>query len=219
MQDYKDYEKNFNKLSLVNFGLPLKVLLSKKEHSENEKQLLKKYHKYSPVLKTNCLMNILCKSVEDTDFDIKYRNKKNSMLPPLADYSQIDIDKIKELNELYREYKAQRKYKGIETIVDNEGIQDDDMNEILKNILYSNKDVYRERMCELFEDNFTLFNHLMYMCYTYNYAYDCVWDIMEDRIVDIIPFGDSQILVEDKNGFEYLGKYYRMKGVVEDDCI
>ena len=32
MNEYKAYEKNFNSISLTHFGVPIKVLLRKKEH-------------------------------------------------------------------------------------------------------------------------------------------------------------------------------------------
>ena len=130
MNEYKAYEKNFNSISLTHFGVPIKVLLRKKEHTDGEMNLIRKYRKYSPVLETDCIMNILCKEIENVEFDIKYKPNCISFLPNFADRSNINNDKLEDLTEIYKEYKAQRKYKGIEAMVDNEGIQDDDMNEI-----------------------------------------------------------------------------------------
>ena len=56
MNDYKNYEKNFNSISLTHFGVPIKVLLRRKDHTEGEMNLLRKYRKYSPVLETDCVM-------------------------------------------------------------------------------------------------------------------------------------------------------------------
>ena len=132
MNEYKAYEKNFNSISLTHFGVPIKVLLRKKEHTDGEMNLIRKYRKYSPVLETDCIMNILCKEIENVEFDIKYKPNCVSLLPNFADRSNINNERLENLTEIYKEYKAQRKYKGIETMVNNEGIQDDDMNEILK---------------------------------------------------------------------------------------
>ena len=213
MNEYKAYEKNFNSISLTHFGVPIKVLLRKKEHTDGEMNLIRKYRKYSPVLETDCIMNILCKEIENIEFDIKYKPNCVSLLPNFADRSNIDNNKLDNLTDIYKEYKAQKKYKGIETMVNNEGIQDDDMNEILKNILYANKDEYKDKMLELFTSSQELFNHLVVMCENYNWSYDCIWDIIGDDIIDIIPYGKTQVVVENENGFEYLGHHYSLEEV------
>ena len=46
MNEYKAYEKNFNSISLTHFGVPIKVLLRKKEHTDGEMNLIRKYRKY-----------------------------------------------------------------------------------------------------------------------------------------------------------------------------
>lgn len=213
MNDYKNYEKNFNSISMTHFGVPIKTLLRKKEHDENEMNLLRKYRKYSPVLETDCIMNILCKEIENIEFDIKYRPNKNSILPRFAEDIDIDEDKMDKLIDLYKSYKSQKKYRGIETLVDNEGIQDDDMNELLKNVLYANKDEHKDIMYSLFSSSKELFNYLIVMCERNNYSYDCIWDIVGEDIIDIIPYGDSKIVVQDNNGFDYLGNKYGLESV------
>ena len=211
MDDYKKYEKNFNSISMTHFGLPIKTLLRKKEHTEGELSLLRKYRKYSPVLETDCVMNILCKEIENVEFDIKYRPNLNSMLPEFMDDTEIDHDKLGKLTDIYKLYKAKKKYRGIEILVENEGIQDEDMNEILKNVLYANKDEYRGLMCELFTSSKELFNHLMVMCRDNGWSYDCVWDIIGDDIIDILPDGETKVVAESSDGFEYLGHTYRLE--------
>ena len=213
MNDYKNYEKNFNSISLTHFGVPIKVLLRKKDHTEGEMNLLRKYRKYSPVLETDCVMNILCKEIENVEFDIKYKPNCTSLLPKFADRTEIDEDKIVKLIELYKGYKAQRKYKGIEALVDNEGIQDDDMNEILRGVLYANRDEYKNNMLDLFTSSKELFNHLVVMCERNNWSCDCIWDIVGDDIVDIIPYRNTQFVVEDADGFEYFGRNYKLEEV------
>lgn len=213
MNDYKNYEKNFNSISFTHFGIPIKVLLRKKDHTEGEMNLLRKYRKYSPVLETECVMNILCKEIENIEFDIKYKPNCVSLLPEFASRDNIDEIKINKLAEIYKEYKAQRKYKGIETLITNEGIQDEDMNDILKNVLYANRDEYKDAMLELFTSSQELFNHLVVVCERNNWSYDCIWDIVGDDIIDIIPYGNTKVIVEDKNGFEYLGNRYKVEEV------
>lgn len=213
MNDYKAYEKNFNSISLTHFGIPIKALLRKKEHTEGELNLIRKYRKYSPVLETDCIMNILCKEVENMEFDIKYKPNCVSLLPEFAEKIDVDEEKMQSLTGIYKKYKAQKKYKGIEALVDNEGIQDDDMNEILRNVLYANRDEYKNEMVELFTSSKELFNYLIIMCDRNNWSYDCIWDIVGEDIIDIIPYGDTKVIVEKEDGFEYLGHFYGLEEV------
>lgn len=213
MNDYKAYEKNFNSISLTHFGIPIKALLRKKEHTEGELNLIRKYRKYSPVLETDCIMNILCKEIENMEFDIKYKPNCVSLLPEFAEKIDVDEEKMQSLTSIYKKYKAQKKYKGIEALVDNEGIQDDDMNEILRNVLYANRDEYKNEMVELFTSSKELFNYLIVMCDRNNWSYDCIWDIVGEDIIDIIPYGDTKVVVEKEDGFEYLGHFYGLEEV------
>ena len=210
---YKNYEKNFNSISMTHFGLPIKDLLRKSVHNENELMLIRKYRKYSPVLETECVMNILCKEIENVEFDIKFHPNNYSVLTDFVDRSNIDYNKVEVLTRIYKKYKAKKKYKSIEILVDNEGIQDDDMNELLKNILYANKDEYKNEMLEVFSSSLELFNHLIVMCEINKWDYSCVWDILGEDIIDIIPDGYTYVIVENKNGFEYLGKNYLLQEV------
>lgn len=213
MNDYKAYEKNFNSISLTHFGIPIKALLRKKEHTEGELNLIRKYRKYSPVLETDCIMNILCKEIENMEFDIKYKPNCVSLLPEFAEKIDVDEEKMQSLTSIYKKYKAQKKYKGIEALVDNEGIQDDDMNEILRNVLYANRDEYKNEMVELFTSSKELFNYLIVMCDRNNWSYDCIWDIVGEDIIDIIPYGNTKVVVEKEDGFEYLGHFYGLEEV------
>lgn len=213
MKDYKAYEKNFNNLSLTHFGLPIKALLRKESHTDNELSLIRKYRKYSPVLETDCVMNSLCKEIENIEFDIKYRPNATSMLPMFANLADIKEEKVQELMKIYKEYKAQKKFKGIEAMIENEGIQDEDVNEILKTVLYAHKDECRDKMLDMFDTIYDLFNHLVFMCQESGLSCDCIWDIIGEEIIDIIPDGKSQVIVDDKNGFEYLGHKYQLREV------
>ena len=99
--------------------------------------------------------------------------------------------------------------------LENEGINDDDIAEIMNSVLYGHKDKYREEVKNLFSNTKELFNHLMLMCQRKNMNYDIVWDIMGDDIVDIIPIQCPTILIEDENGIEYLGHKYGLQEVCD----
>ena len=213
MKEYKTYEKNFNSISYKHFGKSIKDLLRKENKTDGENKLVRKYRKYSPVLETDCVMNNLCKIVENSDSDIKYHPSKISMLPKFVDDSNIDEEKMIQLMEICKSYKSQKQYKGFATMMENEGINDDDMVEIMNSVLYGHKDKYREEIKDIFSNTKELFNHLMIMCQRKNMDYDIVWDIMGDDIVDVIPIQNPTVLIEEENGIEYLGHKYGLQEV------
>lgn len=213
MKEYKTYEKNFNSISYKHFGKSIKDLLRKENKTDGENKLVRKYRKYSPVLETDCVMNNLCKIVENSDSDIKYHPSKISMLPKFVDDSNIDEGKMIQLMEICKSYKSQKQYKGFATMMENEGINDDDMVEIMNSVLYGHKDKYREEIKDIFSNTKELFNHLMIMCQRKNMDYDIVWDIMGDDIVDVIPIQNPTVLIEEENGIEYLGHKYGLQEV------
>jgi hypothetical protein len=200
---------------MKNFGVTINELIKKQDKIKKEINLVRKYQKYSPVLETDCVMNNLCKSVENVDFDIKYNPNANSLLPTFCDYTSINDTFVDVLYLISKEYKSKKKFKGLSLLVDNEGIQDDDMNNILQNVLYASRDECRERLCDIFSSSKELFNHLIVMCERYNIGFDFVWDMLGDDIIDIIPQNNSLVAVDDGDGLEYLGRTYDIKEVVK----
>lgn len=213
MKEYKAYEKNFNSISYKHFGMSIKDLLRKENRSEGENKLIRKYRKYSPVLETDCVMNNLCKEVESSDSDIKFHPSKISLLNEFADYSNIDEEKLATLMDICKTYKSEKQFRGFSTMIENEGIADDDIAEIMNQVLYGHKDKYREKIKNLFSNTRELFNHLMMMCQRKNINHDIVWDIMGDDIIDIIPVCNPTVLIEDDYGVEYLGHKYQLQEV------
>ncbi len=213
MKEYKAYEKNFNSISYKHFGMSIKDLLRKENRSEGENKLIRKYRKYSPVLETDCVMNNLCKEVESSDSDIKFHPSKISLLNEFADYSNIDEEKLVTLMDICKTYKSEKQFRGFSAMIENEGIADDDVAEIMNQVLYGHKDKYREKIKNLFSNTRELFNHLMMMCQRKNINHDIVWDIMGDDIIDIIPVCNPTVLIEDDYGVEYLGHKYQLQEV------
>ena len=193
--------------------MSIKDLLRKENRSEGENKLIRKYRKYSPVLETDCVMNNLCKEVESSDSDIKFHPSKISLLNEFADYSNIDEEKLVTLMDICKTYKSEKQFRGFSTMIENEGIADDDVAEIMNQVLYGHKDKYREKIKNLFSNTRELFNHLMMMCQRKNINHDIVWDIMGDDIIDIIPVCNPTVLIEDDYGVEYLGHKYQLQEV------
>lgn len=210
MKDYKDYKNSFNNLSFKNYGMSLKNLMLKENKTDEEASFLRKYKKYSPVVETDCSMNILCKHIEDLEFNISYRNTSDSIIQKFYDKDFKCDDKILfKIYQLYREFKSTKGYKGVEALIENEGIKDEETTEIIKDIMYGIKDNIRERMDALVSSSSELFNYLVKMCEKYNIKnYDVLWDILKEDIIDVIPSANTYVVKESLDGEEYLGKRY-----------
>jgi len=213
MNDYKEYKKMFDNSCLKNYGLSIKELILKEDKTDEEAAFLRRYKKYSPVIETNCLMNVLCKDIEDLEFDIAYKKNNNSLIQNFKDKDfKIDESILFKIYQLYKEYKSTKSFKGVETLIENEGIKDEDTAEIIKDIMYGVKDNIRDRMNNILSSTKDLYNYLVCMCEKYNLKdYDIVWEILKDDILDVIPYGEKITLEEDENGFEYLGKKYLIR--------
>lgn len=213
MNDYKDYKNMFNNSCLKNHGVSLKELILKEGKTDAEAAFLRRYKKYSPVIETDCLMNKLCKQIEDVEFDISFRNNKESLIQKFKDENfEIDNDILFKIYQLFKEYKSTKSFRGVEAIIENEGIKDSDTDDIIKNIMYGVKDIIRERMNNLVSSSHDLYNYLVAMCERYNIKdMGVIWEIMKDDIVDVIPYGEKITIVEDNDGEEYLGKKYVMQ--------
>ena len=66
---------------------------------------------------------------ENSDSDIKYHPSKVSLLSNFVNYDDIDENKLNELMKICKTYKSEKQYKGFSSMVENEGIADDEINE------------------------------------------------------------------------------------------
>lgn len=213
MDEYKAHKKIYNNVCYKNYGMSLRELILKENKTDSEASYLKSYKRYSPVLETKCLMNIMCKDFEDMEFDIVYRNKTDSLIQNYKDDNfAIDEDIYNKIFTLYKEFKSTKSFVGVKTLIEKEDISDEDTIEIINNLMYGAKDDVREKMYELVSSTKGLFNYLIVLCERQGYKdYDIVWQILKDDIIDIIPYGEKLFVEENQTGQEYLGRKYTLR--------
>ena len=134
-------------------------------------------------------------------------------------YYTFNSKDVQQYINYYITYKSEKQYRGFAAMVENEGLADDDITEIMNQVLYGHKDKYREEIRNIFSNTKELFNHLMMMCQRKGMNHDIVWDIMGDDIIDVIPIQNPTVLIEDENGMEYLGQKYSLQEVRKDANI
>src|SRR5574344_431671 len=205
---YKEYLREFNYISKIKFNIGIKDLIKKEKKSLEEIELVRKYQKYCPVLETDCIMNTICKEIENQEFDIKFNKNKKNLLFQFSDEIELKEKDDLFLSEIYSKYKSKKRISGIKALVENNGLQKDDLNEILNSLLYLNRDECREDLYSYFGNSRILFNSLCSFSIKNNIDDDFVWNMMRDDIISFIPTDHPYSLIENSFGVYYLGKKY-----------
>lgn len=126
-QRYKQFESSYNQISRDMFGIKFKKLLKKEDKTEEEKMLIRRYQKYSPLITAPCTMNKLCREFEAVDFDIKFYkdehdNKKKpvSLLPTFEEiYAPFfDPTRLQEVRKLYIKYNSRLTIKHADALLE-----------------------------------------------------------------------------------------------------
>lgn len=209
---FKQYERSYNEVSRCMFGMSLKKLLGKPDKTEMEMRLVRRYHKFSPLINSNCTMNILCREFEDIDFNIQYDKENVNMLPTFEGEYKCDEQKLLKIRDLYRKYSNRKAVVYLNNIY-TEG-QNEEYEEVKFGILDAVRDGIREELEELgLSPRETLFyiGQLSKKYAKFNWSF--AWDILGDSILDCIEYGETWAPVEDEEGEEYLGKRYSLKKI------
>lgn len=205
MKDYNTYKKSFDKISQRYFGLTIKKLIAKPDKNSDEMNLVRQYQKFSPVLETNCVMNILCKYIESCDFDIKFNPNTKSILPSFKGNSEINEDYLLQIMEIYHEYKTKKHFNIKTMFVDDDIMDDSDLEGILNTIYTEVKEDCINKCSLVCENQNILFDHLIELYEKNKINMDFIWDMMDDCILDMIPYNNPVIAIQSVEGENYLG--------------
>lgn len=229
-QIFKQFEASYNDVSLMQFGIKFKKLLKKENKTEEEKNLVKKYQKYAPLITAPCTMNVLCREIESVDFDIKFskgpddtKKQAVSLLPTYEDLyaDSYDEQKFKFVKEMYKKYNAKHNAKRLDALIQEgellEQLQED-FRELRSDIISID---IQDLQKKLIDSNMPGEEFLFYcnrVSKTYaSFNWGFAWDVLEDQIIKLIPFGKSYCPVRDENGVYYLGAKYSLKDVSNTD--
>lgn len=209
---YKQYENAYNELSKYMFGMRLKKLLAKPNKTEAEMTLVRRYHKFSPLINSNCTMNILCREFENVDFDIQYDRNNVTMLPDYAGECEIDGEVLSKIRNLYRKYSSKRSLTYLKMVYRDENEEE------YREIRYGMADAIQEEIREEYralklsiKDGLTYIHALSRLYKKFNWAF--AWDLLEESILTCIEEKPAYAAVETEGGQEYLGRYYSLKTI------
>lgn len=232
---YKQFEASYNQISRDMFGIKFKKLLVKENKTEEEKNLVRRYQKYSPLITAPCTMNKLCKEFESVDFDIKFDRpdatptKSRSMLPTFEEEFADTYDQTKAniIRELYKEYISKKQIKHLTNIFAQTSMPDDEYQEYRSTVYDDILSRLREKMTE---NNITA-KELLFYCNrisssykTFNWGF--AWELLDEQILALIPQGETFCPVKDEEEGEYyyLGNHYSLKDIskiveVDEDFV
>lgn len=219
-QQFKQYEDSYNVESRSQFGIKLKKLLVKPNKTEDEMNLIRRYQKYSPLITAPCTMNLLCKELENVDFDINFNKGAVSMLPTYEDKFEIDTEKLALMKELYRKFSSRKQVKSLESMFDGTILPTDDEYDELR---FSAVDLIRDEIRQQLTNSEISGEEVLFYCNVLSKSYkqfnwDFAWDILGDSIVDLIPRGRVEVPVKNEAGFEYLGDRYILAPITEEEA-
>ena len=177
--------------------------------------LVRRYQKYSPLIVSNCTMNVLCKEFENVDFDIKF-GKSNTNLLNLYQKEGFEADTkiLAEFRNAYRKYNNKKTVHVRDDVFENK--DEDDITSIYNLVLDTAKQEIQE---EIFGFGLKPKEMLFYVGhlakeYT-NFNWSFVWDIMDSIVLEGVEQGKSYAPVRSEDGMEYLGEKFVLKEVVK----
>lgn len=214
---YKRFENSYNEKAKASHGIKLKKLLVKQNKTEAEKSLVRRYHKFSPLINTNCTMNLLCRDIESIDFNIQWGKTEESMLPYYdLNMFVFDPDKLKKMRDLYRKWNNKKSISYIDIVFNGE--DDDDFRECKFGVLDAVREDLQKEYREMGltpKEGLTYIKALSQSYVKFNWGF--AWDLIEDGILTCLDESDALIPVECEGGEEYFGHKYILKGVSKEN--
>lgn len=212
---FKQYENSYNEISKCMFGIKFKKLLTKQDKTDKETTLVKRYHKFSPLINSNCSMNLLCRELEAVDFDIQYAKDNNSMLPWIEDF-EIDENVLKVFRNMYRKYSNKKALSYVNYVYTN--CSDEDYKEMRFGVMDAIRDEIQEEFWSLGLTPMEGLTYIKALSNSYNkFNWSFAWDLLQESILGCIEEQNALAPVESPDGEEYLGHKYILKSISKEN--
>lgn len=224
--EYDIHVKMYKDLCKQLYHSTISQLSHKENKTPKEQKLIRNYYKYMPLLRNNCIMNILAYYIEDIEFDNKWKKNSDNFdyNNLLSKYFEPSNNKLlssvkKEISNAFCEYNKRMRI----LHTDSDMLYDKDyIDEMEQNIFVVISNELKERLYSLSSNTEDISNYTIYCFYNYfnNKSKAWMWDIFGNQIVEHLQSKATiiQVPIEDnENGTEYLGRKYKLEGVNIDD--
>ncbi|MEQ6355237.1 hypothetical protein ABNX05_11465 [Lysinibacillus sp. M3] len=215
---YKDHVKKYEILAMQRLGITLPELKSIKRLNDEQLAFMDEYHRKSPVIESDCVMNKICKRIESVEFDIKKLLKVNEELTVHESFINKDIefnqDTYKKVKKTYSKFNSMIRNEMNNSQDNNRTTYDDSIAQDI-NIIRKQLKVKLHEVCS---NNTELMNYVVHMFYVdnKNSNKDVMWSLFGDEIVEKLMSEREYIYVpiqDDKGEIEYLNKKYTVEKV------
>lgn len=216
---YKQYIEGVNLSCTHKFGMTIDELIKKDNKTEEEKEYIKNYYHYMPVVNSNSVMNNICKYIENIDFDLKNKIKttegKDIYLILMRNENILDEEVYNSVLENYKNFKKEIKLlRSVER-----GVKKNKYDETNENSVNTIYEKFKNKMDGLCSNASELVDYLIRIFYV-EYPSDnkdLLWNTYGDVILkNLKDKKQSPILfpLPDNNGtIEYLNKKFELKEV------
>ena len=197
-------------------GTKHKKHLVKENKTDAEKTLIRRYHKFSPVISTNCTMNILCRDFESIDFDIQWGKSEQSMLPHYdLDEFKFNPEILKKIRTLYQKWNNKKAIAYVENLYTNE--EDAEYRECRFSVIDAIRNSIQSEYIELGLKPMEGLTYIAALAQSYaKFNWGFAWDLLENAILDCIDENDALAPVECSEGEEYLGRKNIIKNIPKE---
>lgn len=218
--NYLKYIKDNKATCIWKFGITLEELENKKELNESEKKFLEIYYKKMPLSINNCVINRICRKIENLFKNNNKINKNDFDYTIYKSDVQYDQELYKEILLIYKEYVKQLK-----SFSENATINriDTDEKHISEYLMNQN---FRRKCYQVCPNSEMLCNIVLDICYSSsNLSKKFAWDMCGKTILNnLLKNVDYNIYfpVLDKDGdIEFHGEKFSMKeiNIKEDETI
>lgn len=227
-EEYNSYKSKYNQRCKIAAGCSLDTLMKRVPKTPAEKNLVRQYYNYMPVIKNHCISNELCSIIENNDFEVS-KVKKNEdysrFIEILSDKSVVkNPARFKKVYELYKKYTSL--IRNIIKIKDssasfgdidffNSMFGDDVDFDSAKTKMYDAIRHEAELICPNERELATYAVEIVYRIHPEKDK-SFAWTICSSGLLKNVIENKKPVIevpIADKNGCEYLGKYYRLKGM------
>ena len=216
---YKQYENRYNERAKASFGIKLKKVLAKQDKTEKERVFVKTYHKYSPVINTNCTMNVLCREFESVDFDIKWGKSNTSKLPhyDIRDFI-FKPELTKQFKKMYQKWNNKKAVLYISSIFIND--DDQDYKEAKFGVLDAIRQELREEYKNMGISPLEALTYIYALSLGYSkFNWGFAWEVVNNDILECLPENNALVPIQSNKGEEYLGHYYQLAEISKDKKV
>lgn len=225
-KELNEYDKKHDELAQLHYSKSLKEIKAQDPHTltPEEQTFLYYYEKFLPVVDSDCVMNKICKYIENIDFHIKQKVRSNSEF----NYKSLQSESFTINKKLYEKIKAEME----STLKQWEELSKNKTSKVEKSLTGKtqskfDKDVewssLKSRLEEITSNEEALANHLIYFFYEEHPSLSkaTLWGLVGRQIYENIKskVREYDFPVKDEYGnIEFLYEKYQVQHLyVSDD--